>query len=91
MGQTVQANDGAMLPLDSLAQQFVYSGSFISTITVQYAGSTYVQTFLNNGTDITYISGWINAAYPVGAMPMTNQAGVLMVDQSGDIMVTQNL
>ena len=89
MGQTVQANDGAMLPLDSLAQQFVYSGSFISTITVQYAGSTYVQTFLNNGTDIIYISGWVNTVDPIGDSVMVTQAGLVMVDQSGDIMVTQ--
>ena len=51
--------DGVELPLDSLEQAFVYSGSFISTITVEYSGNTYVQTFTNNGTDITNISGWI--------------------------------
>ena len=91
MGQTVQTNDGAMLPLDSLAQQFVYSGSFISTITVQYAGSTYVQTFLNNGTDIIYISGWVNTVDPIGDSVMVTQAGLVMVDQSGDIMVSENI
>ena len=89
MSETVQANDGAMLPLSSLAQQFVYSGNFISTITVLYAGKTYVQTFLNDGTNIIYISGWINSASPVGQQIMTDQSGTIMVDQSGDIMVTQ--
>jgi hypothetical protein len=59
MSETVQANNGAMLPLDSLQTQIVYSGDFVSTITVVYQGITYVQTFLNDGTNITSISGWI--------------------------------
>jgi hypothetical protein len=59
MSSTVQANDGAMLPLDSIPAVFAYSGQFISTITVVYAGSTYVQTFTNNTVNITNISGWI--------------------------------
>lgn len=89
MSETVQANDGAMLPLSSLAQQFVYSGSFVSTITVIYQGNTYVQTFLNNGTDITYISGWVNSNYPQAQQVMTDELGNVMTDQSGNIMVTQ--
>lgn len=59
MSDTVQGSDGAQIPLDSCPQTFAYSGSFISTITVVYAGNTYVQTFTNNGTNITAISGWI--------------------------------
>ena len=59
MSSTVQASDGAMLPLDSLAQVFTYSGLFIATIVVEYQGNTYTQTFTNNGTNITNISGWI--------------------------------
>lgn len=59
MSSTVQASDGAMLPLDSIAQVLAYSGLFVATITVVYAGVTYVQTFTNNGTNITNISGWI--------------------------------
>lgn len=89
MSETVQANDGAMLPLSSLAQQFVYSGSFVSTITVIYAGNTYVQTFLNDGTNIIYISGWVNSAAPQAQEIMTDEGGTIMVDQSGNIMVTQ--
>lgn len=89
MGATVQANDGAQLPLDSLATQLVYAGGFISTMTVQYQGNTYTQTFLNDGTNITYISNWINQNAPAGQQVMTDQSGVVMVDQSGDIMVTQ--
>lgn len=89
MSETVQANDGAMLPLASLAAQLVYSGSFISTITVIYANNTYVQTFLNDGTNIIYISGWINSSAPQGQQVMVDQSGNIMVDQAGDIMVTQ--
>lgn len=53
--------DGVDLPLDALEQIFDYSGDFISTITVEYppgSGKTYVQTFTNDGVNITGISGW---------------------------------
>ena len=56
---TVLATNGVALPLDNLAYTFAYSGSFVSTITVVYAGTTYVQTFTNNGTQITHISQWV--------------------------------
>ncbi len=59
MSETVQASDGAMLPLSSLAQALTYSNSFVSTITVTYQGNTYVQTIINNGTHVTSVSGWI--------------------------------
>jgi len=59
MSQTVQANDGAMLPLDSIEQDIAYAGSNISTITVVYQGNTYVQTFAYTGLNLTDISGWI--------------------------------
>ncbi len=60
MSETVTAtNNGASIPLDSLPQTFAYSGSFVSTITVVYQGITYVQTFTNDGTNITAISGWV--------------------------------
>ena len=59
MSETVQANDGAMLPLSSLEQTFTYDGEFVETITVSYAGTDYVQTFENDGTHITNLSGWI--------------------------------
>lgn len=58
MSETVQANNGAMIPLVSAAQTFTYDGDFVSTITVVYAGETYVQTFTNDGSKITAISGW---------------------------------
>jgi hypothetical protein len=89
MSGTVQANDGAMLPLDSLPQTFAYSGGFISTITVQYAGNTYVQTFENNGTNITFISGWNNILIPPHGVNMVTEAGVNMVTEAGVQMVTE--
>ena len=80
MGATVNANDGQMLPIDSLPQQFTYDGDFVSTISVFYSDNLYVQTFLNDGTNIIYISNWINST---GSIP----AGELMVDNNGNIMV----
>lgn len=89
MGLTVQANDGIPLPLDSLAQQFTYSGSFVSTITVVYQGKQYVQTFLNDGTNIIYISGWITSSAP-SEQVMVDNNGAIMVDNLGNIMVSSN-
>lgn len=56
---TIIASDGTLLPLDSLQQTFAYNGDFVSTITVVYNTHTYVQTFTNNGTAITVVSGWV--------------------------------
>ncbi len=89
MSETVQANDGAMLPLSSLPTQITWAGSFVSTIQVIYAGSTYTQTFLNDGTHIIYISNWINNAAPQAQQVMTDESGNIMEDESGNIMVTQ--
>lgn len=50
---------GTPLPIGELPVTLAYSGSFISTLTVQYYGNTYVQSFTNNGSKITYISGWV--------------------------------
>lgn len=61
MSATVTATDGTQLPIDSLENILTYSGGFISTITVNYEGYTanqYVQTFTNDGTNITAISQW---------------------------------
>jgi hypothetical protein len=90
MSETVQATDGAMLPLESLAQEFIFSGSFLSTITVVYQGRTYVQTFLNDGTNITYISNWIYNATPPGSEIMVDENGEVMTEEDGTtIMVTE--
>lgn len=59
MIETVLASDGTQLPLAGLEQVFAYGGGFVATITVVYIGNTYVQTFTNDGTNITEITGWI--------------------------------
>lgn len=63
--ETVTADDGTQLDLNSLAQTFTYAGSNVATITVTYPSkqtgieTDYVQTFTYNGNDVTNISGWI--------------------------------
>ncbi len=89
MSETVQANDGAMLPLSSLPTQLQYDGDFISTITVIYADRTYVQTFLNDGNNIIYISGWVTDQAPQYQQVMTDENGDIMIAEDGNIMVTQ--
>jgi len=59
MSTIVTASDGTQIDLDNVTQAFAYSGGFISTITIVYAGKTFVQTFTNNGTNITNISNWV--------------------------------
>ena len=59
MIETVLASDNTQLPLAQLEQVFSYVGGFVDTITVQYVGNTYVQTFTNDGTNITEITGWV--------------------------------
>lgn len=59
MSETVTASNGVALPLESLPLILSYSGTFVHTITCVYGPNTYVQTFVNNGTNITSISGWI--------------------------------
>ena len=66
MSETVQAYNSAtgksvQLPLNDVPQVFAYLGGFLITITVVYAGVTYVQTFTNNGTNITAISAWVSS------------------------------
>ena len=56
---TVTATDGTELQLVAMNQAFTYSGNFIATITVALGPQEYVQTFTNNGTQITNISQWV--------------------------------
>lgn len=51
--------NGQPIPLDSLPQVFTYDGDFVDTITIEYYGNTYIQTFDNDGTNVTTISGWV--------------------------------
>jgi hypothetical protein len=89
MGGTVQANDGTMLPLDSLAESFIYDGDFLSTITVQYQGNSYIQTFINDGTDIIYISNWMNPDYPSGGQIMQDEDGSTLFTEDGNVILTE--
>jgi hypothetical protein len=89
MSGTVQANDGTMLPLDSIPVEIDYSGSFVSKMTVEYQGKIFVQTFTNDGTNIIYISGWELNTLPPSDEIMIDQSGNIMTDQSGVIMVSQ--
>jgi len=59
MAERALASDGSQLPLAQLATTLTYDGDFISTITVEYQGNNYTQTFTNDGTNITAISRWI--------------------------------
>ena len=89
MSETVQANDGAMLPLSSLPTQLTYEGTFISKLTVIYADRIYNQTFTNDGTNIIYISGWNTDSAPISQINMTDESGDLMIAEDGNIMVTE--
>ena len=51
--------NGSPIPLASLPLAIAYSGDFLSTITIEYFGNTYVQTFTNNGSNITDISAFV--------------------------------
>jgi len=56
---TVTASNGVELQINALEQTFTWDGSIISTITVVYNSITYIQTFSNDGTNITDISQWV--------------------------------
>jgi len=60
MSETVITTpNGTPIPLNNLEMDFTYDGDFVETITVEYQGVTYVQTFTNDGTNITNISQWV--------------------------------
>ena len=59
MSSTVQASNGVQLPLEDVALVFAYTATFITTITAVYRTVTYIQTFTNDGTNITNISSWV--------------------------------
>jgi hypothetical protein len=60
MSSTVTASNGKALPLDDLPLTLTFDGAFIETITTIYDGITYVQTYTNDGTNITGISPFID-------------------------------
>jgi hypothetical protein len=51
--------NGEPLPLGDIPVTIAWSGGFPTTFTCSYYGNTYVQTFTNDGTNITHISGWV--------------------------------
>lgn len=87
MSETVQASDGAMLPLASLPQSFTYAGGFLTSISVVYQGNNYTQFFDNDGTDITYISGW--NLITSGSVPMLTETDELMLTEDNQLMMTE--
>jgi hypothetical protein len=58
MSSTVQANDGTMLPVDSLPVVIGYAGQLPTTFTWTYQGNTYVQTLTYSGNNVINISGY---------------------------------
>lgn len=59
MSSTVQADNGEMIPLDSASMSFDYAGDNVISITVEYAGNTYMQSFTYAGSNVTAISNWV--------------------------------
>lgn len=65
MSETVMASNGVMLPVNDLPLTIGYvevgdpAVTFVQTFTVSYQGTTYIQTFTNNGAQITGWSRWV--------------------------------
>ena len=55
----VLASNGVRLPVDSLAQTLGYSNGLLSTITVSFGGTTYVQTLTYTSGNLTGVSQWV--------------------------------
>ncbi len=56
----VLASDNVNLPITSLAKTLTYNGdNNVTSSTVVYNGSTYVQTLTYTGANLTSISGWV--------------------------------
>ena len=56
---TSKADDGVILPLESLAKSFGYTGDNLTTITVSHNGETYVKTLTYTGDKLTATSVWV--------------------------------
>jgi hypothetical protein len=50
------------LPMSNLAQVFGYTGGLLTTITVVYAGTTYIQTLTYSGNNVINTSRFIAQA-----------------------------
>lgn len=86
---TVQASDGTMLPLASLPRFYTYTGSFLTQQSVNYAGNIYVQNYMNDGTNYTYVSNWLLNTSPIPGDIMVTDDGDIMITESGDTMITE--
>jgi hypothetical protein len=53
------ADDGVVLPLESLAKSFGYAGDNLTTVTVSHNGETYVKTLTYTGDKLTATSVWV--------------------------------
>ena len=53
------ADDGVVLPLESLAKSFGYTGDNLTTITVSHNGETYIKTLTYTGDKLTATSVWV--------------------------------
>lgn len=62
MSMAANGHNAMAIPLNDLAQAFAYDGNFLETITVVYQGITFIQTFTNDGVDITNISQFVPQA-----------------------------
>ena len=89
MGITVTASNGAQLPIDSLSITIAYSGSFVSTMTTTYANVVYIQTYTNDGTNITAVSNWVAQVPPVVTTMTTESGGFTMITENNNIMITE--
>ena len=56
---TSKADDGVILPLESLAKSFGYTGNNLTTITVSYNSETYVKTLTYTNDKLTATSVWV--------------------------------
>lgn len=54
----VIANDGVLLPVESLEQTLTYTGDLISTISVSFGSEVYIQTYTYTSGNVTSISQW---------------------------------
>lgn len=56
----VEASDGTLVPVESLAQALTYDGSGnLSTVSVVWGGLTYTQTFSYTSGKLSGISAWV--------------------------------
>ena len=58
MTKATPLHPSVQLPVNDLPVTITYSGTLPGSLTTSYQGVTYVQTFTNDGTNITGIGQW---------------------------------